>query len=250
MKWFPGILAGLMLGLLSPTVVGAVVGPERVLMASTSEGGWVAHSAYGLQLSVPASWHVAYFQNCPDGGPGNLLIGTPLVYAMCLNYPESLNIVTMQPSKSEARLKNKSERSFVIDGLHVTSETSGPFITWAIPSKNVVITAMGNHSNAVLHTLAKATPKAQAAFGVIKGTESLQGATTVPVTGLISVIRLDAHGPAPAVARSFGGTYTEQLPPGRYRLTGHDGDAACPVETVIVSPGLMTAVPPIVCQGI
>ena len=36
-----------------------------------------AHSAFGLQLSVPSPWGVAYFQNCPTRAAGTLLIGTP-----------------------------------------------------------------------------------------------------------------------------------------------------------------------------
>jgi hypothetical protein len=156
----------------------------------------------------------------------------------------------MQPEKSEAWLKNKSDRHFVIRGLHVTSRTDGFLTSWAIPSKSVVIDASGNHASAVLHTLARATSSAEPALGMIRGTEKLQAATTVPVTGLIAVVRLNTHGPALPMARSFGGLFNEQLPPGKYKLTGHDGDAPCPPVSVSVVPGFTSDVPPIVCQGI
>jgi hypothetical protein len=238
-----------MLSVLFPALAQSAVSQQKTPMPATSEAGWVAHSAYGLQLSVPNSWHVAYFQNCPDGNPGNLLIGTPLVYAMCVNFPESLNMVTMQPEKSEAWLKNKSDRRFEIHGLHVTSETDGYLITWAIPSKSVVITASGNHGSAVLHTLARASATAQPALGILKGTENLQGATTVPVTGLVAVTRLETHGPELPPARSYAGEFTDTLPPGRYRLTGHDGNALCATVSATVVAGSVTNAPPINCQG-
>jgi len=251
MKWLSAFAVGPIVALLLPFSAQAPAsGPMNFVGTATSTAGWEAHSAYGLQLSVPTSWHVEYFQNCPVGTPGNLLIGTPLVYDMCLNYPESLNLVTMQPEKSEVWLKNKKDRHFVIHGLRVTSETDGFLTSWAIPSKSVVITASGNHANAVLHTLARASSSAQTALGSIEGTENLEAMSTVPVTGLVTVVRLATHGPELPEARSIDGKFTDQLPPGNYQLTGHAGDAPCSTVSVTVVAGLHKDAPPIDCQGI
>ena len=66
-------------------VLAFTVGPlrsnqHRVATSSPSHGiphGWATYSAYGLQISVPKSWSVQYFGQCPDGQkPGTLFIGT------------------------------------------------------------------------------------------------------------------------------------------------------------------------------
>ncbi len=73
----------------------------RVTGTSTPHG-WVAHSAYGLQLSVPKAWAVAYFRDCPVCDTGTLLIGTPAYSSLCTEIPSDANILTMQPEQSEA----------------------------------------------------------------------------------------------------------------------------------------------------
>ncbi len=210
--------------------------------------GWVAHSAYGLQMSVPKSWAVAYFRNCPVRDAGTLLIGTPAYYSFCTEIPADANIVTMQPEKSEA-VNAGHVRHLVVHGLDVTSYSSGGILNWAVPSKNVVLTATGPGSSAVLHTLALATSHAQAAPGVLNGSEYLEALTQVPVTGPVSVARLDAHGPSLPPAQAFEGHFSVTLPPGRYRLTGLDGNAPCPPVRASVLSGQTTDVPEIDCQG-
>jgi hypothetical protein len=223
-----------------------VVHPAGATMASTES--WVPHSAYGLQISVPKLWKVAYFQNCPEGAPGTLLIGTPLILDNCANYPYNSNIVSMQPEKSEVWTKNSSDHSFVIHGLHVKSHTTGGEVEWAITSKSTVVTAYGPHSLAVLKTLTRATSMAQPAPGMIKGSEYLETLTKTPVTGIISAIERDSHGPE-IPTHAYDGEYTELLPPATYRLTGHAGDAPCSPLTIKVQSGQTTDVPEIDCQG-
>jgi len=210
--------------------------------------GWVAHSAYGLQLSVPKSWAVAYFRNCPVRDAGTLLIGTPAYYSFCTEIPADANIVTMQPEKSDA-VDASHVRHLVVHGLDVTSYSTGGIFNWAVPSKNVVLTATGPGSSAVLHTLTVATSQALAAPGVLKGSEYLVALVRTPVTGLVSVKRLDAHGPSLEAVHAYDGQFSDTLPPGRYLVTGQDGDAPCPPVRASVLSGQTTDVPEIDCQG-
>jgi hypothetical protein len=71
--------------------------PSGAAMAKRTPTDWVAHSAYGLQLSVPTTWAVAYFRNCPAGKVGTSLIATPAVLSYCQETSPDTNIVWMQP---------------------------------------------------------------------------------------------------------------------------------------------------------
>jgi len=224
-------------------------------MAGTAAGvvaiapkGWVDHSAYGIQLSVPKSWGVAYFRNCPGTRVGTLLIGTPLLLSFCQNFPPDTNIVTMQPEKSEA-VAGTREHHFVLHGLPVVSYSVGGDINWDLPSKNVVVTGAGPQSMAILRTLTRATLDAQAAPGVLTGTEFLVALARAPVTGPVSVVRRDAHGLTHSLVQSFDGHLSDLLPPGVYQLTGHDGNARCPTVTAVVRSGRTSQAPAINCEG-
>jgi hypothetical protein len=247
MKWISGALGALTLAMAPLAVAMTVVRPAGATTASTQS--WMAHSAYGLQVSVPKSWKVGYFQNCPESAPGTLLIGMPLLLMNCANYLANKNtVVDMQPAKSDGQFNIKGNKRFVLHGLHIESLAGGR-LSWYVPSDNTIVTASGPQAGAVLKTLTKATSKAQAAPGMIKGTENVQGPTTAPVTGLVAAIEFDAHGPEMQI-HAYDGEYSDLLPPGKYNLTGHDGDAPCPIVTVTVRSGRTTYTPPIVCQGI
>jgi hypothetical protein len=249
MKWFVHVVGGLLLVSLPMAVVQWVtVTHASAARAAANPQGSMAHSAYGLQLSVPTSWKVAYFQNCAADAPGTLLIGTPLIYDNCTDFPPHPNIVSMQPEQSELWTKNSSDRSFVVHGLQVKSHSTGGQVSWAIVAKGVVVTAYGPKALSVLQTLTLATPKALAAPGMIKGTEYLETLTRVPVTGIISAIELDSHGPELQI-HAYAGQFMDQLPPGKYRLMGHDGSAQCPTITTTVRAGEPADLPPINCQG-
>jgi hypothetical protein len=225
----------------STTAAAAAAGP--------TPRGWVTESAYGLQLSVPPSWKTAYFQNCPYGGPGGtLLIGTPSAIDNCAEYSEGTNIVTMQPTGLTA-IPGARKHELVVHGLHVTSSSKDGLTIWAVRSGAVILTATGPRSLAILHTLSVATSRASAAPGILKGSLYLIALNKVPVTNLVSVTRLDTHGPPLPAMHSYDGQFSATLPPGRYRLNGHDGDAPCPQLVVRVRSGLTTTAPSINCQG-
>jgi hypothetical protein len=247
MKWIYGALSALVLAIVPVTVEQAVVSPAGAATMASTES-WVAHSAYGLQISVPKSWKVGYFQNCPESAPGTLLIGTPLILMNCANYLlNKITVVYMDPERSEGLSNLKGDNRFVFHGLRIES-LSGGRLSWYVPSVNVVVTASGPQAQAVLKTLTRATSMAQPAPGMIKGTENVQGPTTAPVTGLVSAIELDAHGPEMQI-HAYDGEYSDLLPPGKYKLTGYDGDAPCAIVAVTVQSGRTTDTPPIVCQG-
>jgi hypothetical protein len=225
----------------------AIPAGAAIAKASPTTQGWVAHSAYGLQLSVPRSWRVLYFLDCP--GSGTLVIGTPSETPdQCAVPGADANIVTMQPGNLEGLPGH--EKRLVLHGLSVTSSSIHGVVTWDVPSKSVVIIARGPKTWAVLHTLVLATSQAQAALGVLKGSEYLEALMKAPVTGLVSVTRLDTHGPGLPAAHAFFGQFSDTLPPGIYRLTGHDGNAPCPSITATVQSGRTTNIPAIDCQGV
>jgi hypothetical protein len=137
----------------------------------------------------------------------------------------------------------------MVNGLGVTSNSPDGLLNWSTPSKNVVLTATGPRSSAVLHTLTVATSQAQAAPGVLKGSEYLVALMRTPVTGLVSVTRLDGHGPGLEATHAYDGQFSDTLPPGTYLLTGQDGDAPCPPVRVSIRSGQTIDVPEIDCQG-
>ena len=189
-----------------------------------------------------------YFRNCPVRDAGSLLIGTPAYYSFCTEIPSDANIVTMQPEKSEA-LHATHVRRLMVHGLVVISYSTGGILNWAVPSKSVVLTATGPESSGVLNTLSVATSRAQVAPGFLKGTEYLVAQVRTPVTGLVSLRKLDAPRPGLEAVHAYDGHFSDMLAPGAYLLTGQDGDAACPPVKGSVTSGRTTDVPEIDCQG-
>ena len=220
--------------------------------AAVTPQGWTSHSAYGLQLSVPKTWGVAYFQNCPLRKSGTLLIGAPAYYSNCALIPADANIISMQPQQSGAALSGRV-RHLVVHGLRVTSysTTPAPFsqTTWVVPSKHVVLAAMGPRSSAVLRTLTVATSRALPAPGMLRGTVYLLALMRTPVTGPVSVARVSSHGSDSTTIQAYDAEFWDTFPPGNYRLTGHAGDAPCTPVRVTVRSGQTTDAPEIDCQG-
>jgi hypothetical protein len=171
-----------------------------------------------------------------------------LAYDYCAYIPSGTAIVTMQPEKSEAVL-GSHEKNLVVHGLHVTSYWVGGVLNWDVRSKDVVVTATGSRSLAVLHTLAVATPEARAAPGILEGTEYVEALEQVPVTGIVSLAARDAPAQTLPTVHAYDGKFSAVLAPGRYRLTGHAGDAPCPPVTATVESGQVRDIPAIDCQG-
>jgi hypothetical protein len=242
-------VSALLVPALAMTSTTAAAATAATASAGPTPRDWVAKSAYGVQLSIPPSWKTAYFQNCPyRGAGGTLLIGTTSAIDFCTEYPESTNIVTMQPTGLTA-VRGARKHELVVHGLHVTSSSKDGSTIWAVRSGAVVLTATGPRSLAILRTLSVATSRARPAPGILKGSLYLIALSKVPVTSLVSVTRLDAHGPPLPAIHSYDGQFSATLPPGEYRLNGHDGNAPCPQLVVRVRSGLTATAPSINCQG-
>jgi hypothetical protein len=224
------------------------VGAETDSFSAAVPNGWRTYSGLGVQVAVPKAWSVRYFQNCPGPGPGTLLIGTPLVLDYCTNYPSNTNIVMIQAEKSGALPAQTGVSHLFLHGLKVIRANEGGYVSWEIPSRGVVVTAFGSSATSVVRTLARATPRARPAPGLLNGTEVLVALETIRITGAISVARLGTHGPALPPLHAFDGSFSATLPPGRYRLTGQAGDAPCVPVDVTVQSG-RTSAPMLTCQG-
>lgn len=259
MRWnMPRACAAMVVGVALPLTVSNIAGASARLTrfeaetgqvtASSTPHGWVAHSAYGLQLSVPKDWTVAYSANCPSQAPGTLLIGTPTYDSFCVYAPPDTNLVTMQPGIS-GQVDPGPAKRLVVHGLIVFSHSTEDSTFWVVPSRHVMLSARGPRSYAVLKTLSVATADAQAAPGMLNGNEYLMTTIRTPVTGPISIVRLDSHGPPLPDLNAFNGQFSATLPPGRYVLTGHDGNAACLSARATVRSGLTTRVSLLDCQG-
>lgn len=236
----------LALGALTTPLV-TTAGAEAV-----SPQGWVAHSAFGLQLSVPKFWGVAYFQNCPLRNSGTLLIGTPAYESFCANIPPDANIISMQPQESGAVFSGRV-RHLVVHGLGVISYSTGAAPSsqtqWVVPSNHVVLTATGAQSSAVLRTLTVATSRALPAPGMLRGSVYLIALIRTPVTGPVSVTRLGPQGSGSTTVQAYDAQFWDDFRPGNYLLTGHAGDAPCPPVGVTVRSGETTDAREIDCQG-
>jgi hypothetical protein len=212
----------------------------------------IAHSAYGLQLSIPKPWGVAYFQNCPTRAAGTLLIGTAAYLSNCAFIPADANIISMRPRQSGMAFPGRSKR-LVVHGLGVisyaTTAASSGATTWFVPTKHVVLTASGPGSSAVLRTLTVATSRAVPAPGMLRGSIYLIAQISTPVTGQVSISRLSSRGTASTTVQAYDAQFWDTFRPGNYLLTGHAGDAPCPPVTVTIQSGKTTHAPEIKCQG-
>ena len=219
--------------------------------AATSQQS-VAHSAYGLQLSIPRPWGVAYFQNCPTRAAGTLLIGIPASLSNCALIPVDANILSMQPRQAGMVLPGPSVH-LVVHGLRIISypaaAASSGATTWFVPSKQVVLTATGPGSSAVLRTLTIATSGAIPAPGMLRGSVYLIAQIRTPVTGPVSISRLRSRGVGSTTVQAYDAQFWHTFRPGKYLLTGHAGDAPCPPVRVTIQSGKTTDAPEIKCQG-
>ena len=224
---------------------------------STAMPASIAHSAYGLQITVPKSWSVQVFGQCPDGRtPGTLFIGTAEFVANCPEFDlNTSSIVSMSNGNevgSTAIIQGQQYRTIRVHGLTVLATVTGThsLVTadrWYVPSKHVSITGTGPSALAVMRTLAPATAQASPATGFVSGTEQLSALVVVPASGPISVVKPPSD--KIHIVTVLNGQFSFTSAPGRYVLTGHDGNAPCPPVAVTVISAERVTSPPIVCQG-
>jgi hypothetical protein len=223
--------------------------------ASPAMPASIAHSAYGLQITVPTRWSVQVFGQCPGRKPGTLFIGTAEFVVNCPAFDSSTNIVSMSDANSvgsTAIVQGQQYRTIRVNGLTVLASATAThgLVTaghWYVPSKHVSITGTGPSALAVMRTLTRATAQASPATGFVSGTEQLSAVVVVPASGPISVVRPPSK--TIHTVTVLNGQFSFTGAPGRYVLTGHDGNAPCPPVAVTVISAERVASPPIVCQG-
>ncbi len=236
-------------GVCLPVLVGlCAVFPAGAGFAATTSAPvrGVAHSAYGVQLSIPRSWRVTYFATCP--APNTLNIGDAPGIAYCPAFDDRGSWVSMAPvAAGGSALK---ARPITVHGLRVTS--TGPR-SWSLTSavlpssETLGITGSGPGALAVMRTLSLATRRAIPAGGMVTGHEELEALTQVAVTGPVTITNtLSRHR---QTTFAIDGGWGVTLPPGRYTARGHDGNSFCPPVTFKVVSGLRVAGPTIRCDG-
>ena len=217
---------------------------------STARSGWIAHSAYGIQVSVPRSWTVSYFPGCPAPayGPGLLTIAPSHAGIGCpggAHQPSTrVTLDTYAGSVGDV-----DSRALTINGVPVVAVALGDRsgTQWIIPSAHATLSGTGPGARSVLDTLTRATGHAAVVPGLGTGTETLDTLTSTPVAGPVKVRSL-ASGRT-LVVQALNGQFSFTGPPGRYELTGAAGDAPCAPVSVTLTSGRYATVPPIVCQG-
>ena len=212
--------------------------------------GWVAHSAYGLQLAAPRTWSVQVFGQCPDGSrPGTLFIGTPPYAVFCPEYGSTTTQVTMYRSADRppptGRLQG-STHILRVHGLSVTSSRTDAGLLWTISSMHVTITGSGPNALPIMQSLAPATRRASPAIGKVTGSEYLEALVRAPVSG---PVRVRPPSGTPFEVEAVDGQFSFTGPPGTYLLTGHDGNVSCPPVSVTVHSGESATALPIQCNG-
>jgi len=140
-----------------------------------------------------------------------------------------------------------SPRAMSVNGLHLLSSTYNGTTTWYVSSAHVFVSGRGPASAAVLRTLAKAKPGASRAPGIGKGSAYLVALSRIPISGPIQV-RSVATGRTITV-QLMGGQFSFEGAPGRYVVTGSDGNAPCAPVHVSLTSGTYSTWPPFVCQG-
>lgn len=219
-------------------------------VTSSIPRGWVAHSAYGLQIAAPEPWSVQVFGQCPAGNkPGTLFIGTSRFVDNCPSHGSKTNQVDMFRSTSPVPSGGSEGEPLElrVHGLSVMSTKTYAGLIWVIPAKQVTLSGSGPKALSIMGTLAPATRRAVPATGQVTGTEYAEAILRVPVTGQVTVTPLRS-GKATTVD-VIDGQFWFLGKPGRYVLVGHAGDAQCPPVTVVLRSGEDTSAPPIRCQG-
>ena len=218
---------------------------------------WVAHSAYGLELSVPATWTVAYFLVCPFWSkPGILSIGHSAVAAACPAYQpqdwSDIARVTMDDvAVATSGAGMSPTHTMVVHGLRVEVTNvlvERPIVQWYVPSHHALLTGQGPGALRVLHTLRAATPSAVVAPGRATGNEYLGALSEAGVSGQVTATALRTGRSFSTLA--FNGLYSFSAPPGRYVVRGGAASAECPPVAVRLVSGVNGWAPPIRCQGI
>jgi hypothetical protein len=280
-----GKLVGAFAAVVLLVAVVVVAGPLHTKNPSPSAvdqgnapAGWIPHSVYRLQVSVPKDWSVQPFASgeCPDGQKaGTLFIGTPRFIANCPNYGSDTTVVsiTAQPiagmAGSEAGPTAEAHdaaaaffadaamaakgKTIVIHGLRV-KQSLHPLI-WSIPSRAVLMTGSGPRALRIMGTLTAATSHAIPAPGMVSGSAYLVGGPSGPlaITASLAITRV---APAPRGANGnvtkgalLDGHYSETLPPGKYHIAISPSTASCPGLTDTVVSGQTVMAPAISCQG-
>lgn len=208
--------------------------------------GWQAHSAYGLQISTPASWKVSFFPGCPYAGhPGVLDIGRSDVAYFCPFSAGPGALVSIYEGSAGAWLS--TPRATSVNGIRLLSATYDGTTTWFVPSAHVYVSGMGPGSAAVLHTLRKATPDASKAPGIGKGSAFLEALIQVPTSGTATVRNLESG--RRTTVQFVNGQFSFEGAPGSYKVTVTSGNTPCAPITASIVSGTYTTWPPIRCQG-
>jgi hypothetical protein len=255
-----------------------VAGPLRPAKTSPSASkvvhapkGWVAYSAYGLQLAVPKRWNFQTFGQCPTEA-GSLFIGTSQFVVNCPEFRATNSYVSLAARPDQYAASNSGStaqanaaassaysaalaitaygKQMVVNGVHVVQANTSQLL-WVIPSEGAVLRGNGPLAEKVMRTLTVATPAASPATGIIYGTAYLAALFRGPITGRVTYLRLRPTDPI-LVAHSVGildGNFWATLSPGTYRFTTVAGSAPCLPVTAKVESGRMVTAPPIVCQG-
>ncbi len=217
----------------------------------------MAHSAYGIQVSVPKSWKVTYFSPCPR--TDTLNIGAAGYSAQCPVFDSSgpwLGIYSMSPGQPRTGVPYPAYSAppgyhfptLTVRGLRVLRPPSSPLTAaWLVPSKNAVVNGSGPKALALMRTLAPATRCAIPALGIVTGKEYLEDVMQVPVSGAVTLTALKSLKTLSFDA--YGGGWGATVPPGHYAATGHDGNTVCPAVQFTVQSGLRVTAPIIRCEG-
>ena len=99
----------------------------------------------------------------------------------------------------------------------------------------------------IMQSLSPATRGATPATGKVTGTENLEAALQVPVSGPVT-ITMPASGKTFTVD-AIAGQFWFFGSPGKYVLAGYDGSALCPSVAITLVSGESVNAPPIRCQG-
>lgn len=260
-------LKQLRLGLLTTVLTVVLIGSGLAACTNSSQAharvphapvpgvpsGWLAHSAYGLQLSVPKSWAVTYFVcNCPDTlKPGTLSVASSFV-CNCPATPQTTNQVTITYVAQPPTAASDPPAHMItpIHGIQVLQLSHQPFNNWVVGG-HVVISGSGPNGLAVMRSLARATPQALPAPGFINGTALSGGLQPVPITTAIQYTRVaqPEHRTPVRSVQTLDGEYSATLSPGTYRFSAVSAGASCQAVTVGVLSGRTTTAPTITCPG-
>jgi hypothetical protein len=233
--------------------------PASTSGSTSGKPGWVAHSAYGVQVSVPKSWKVVYFPGCPSyQRPGVLTIGVSAAPFFCPAYipPGSSKSVSLSLTTGadpmNTGLHPPTVRTIRVHGLTVETQTVGhgtnqASTIWYVPSRSATLTGLGRGVLQVMQTLSVATSRAVAAPGNVTGSLDLETLQQQPVSGPVTVT--DSRTGNVLAVDAVDGQYSFSGPPGAYAIQGHADSARCPLLTVTVRSGESITAPTILCQG-